>query len=58
MLELEDDDFELVEEQRDWHCGGYPPAISDRELSRLVDECTAELCDFDRVYGGYGYALR
>ncbi len=22
----------------------YPPAISDRELRRLVDECTEELC--------------
>ncbi len=24
--------------------GRFPPAISDAELARLVDECAAELC--------------
>lgn len=25
----------------------YPPAMSDRELRRLVDECTEELCQLE-----------
>ena len=54
MLEL--DDLELVEETYRRAPKGrrtkavqrrYPPAITDRELSRLVDECTAELCMTD-----------
>jgi|GEM_PF-2518562 len=44
---LDVDDLELVEETQRRarsYRRRYPPAISDRELSRLVDECTAELC--------------
>lgn len=46
-------DLELVEESADGGEGGhgFPPAISDRELSQLVDECTSELCQL----GMYGY---
>jgi hypothetical protein len=49
VLDLED--VELLEETRRRAVGRrlrehdlYPPAISDRELRRLVDECTEELC--------------
>ena len=47
VVMLDVDDLELVEETQRRarsYRRRYPPAISDRELSRLVDECTAELC--------------
>lgn len=54
IVVLELDDLEVIEEtarrapqrcamQRTYR---YPPAMSDRELRRLVDECTEELCSF------------
>lgn len=65
---LEIDDFELVEEPyrhpASWRASPagyrYPPAITDRELSRLVDECTEELCSLDRRggYRGWSCAIR
>lgn len=51
MLEL--DDVELVEDTACRH--RYPPAITDRELSRLVDECTEELCSLDLRNGYRGW---
>ena len=59
-MALELDDLELVEDTyRRGRVGRrYPPAISDRELSRLVDECTEELCSFDRRNGYRGWAFR
>ncbi len=62
IVVLELDDLEVIEEPagRAAQSVGmpgtrrYPPAMSDRELRRLVDECTEELCRF----GYRGYQLR
>lgn len=59
MLEL--DDLELIEEtarrapqrRAKPRARRYPPAMSDRELRRLVDECTEELCSLG--YRGYRF---
>lgn len=55
VLELRD--LELVEASP--HGGGddhgFPPAISDHELSQLVEECTYELCQLGYGYGSYRY---
>ncbi len=60
VLVLEIDDVELLEEPREvtrarpWRGHRFPPAISDRELSQLVDECTSELCQLGAYqYGAY-----
>ena len=56
VVVLELDDVELVEEPRDrrWRAHRFPPAISDWELSQLVDECTSELCQLSAYqYGAY-----
>lgn len=54
VLVLEIEDVELVEEPvaRGWRGHRYPPAISDWQLSQLVDECTSELCEL----GAYRYS--
>lgn len=54
VLVLELDDVELVEESRErgWRGHRFPPAMSDLELSQLVDQCTSELCDL----GAYRYS--
>lgn len=59
VLELNDEDFELVDELPSWRARRYPPAISDGELSRLVEECTAEIClhAYDLRYGSYAHAV-
>ena len=68
VVVLEIDDVELVEDtyrrsspRRASPVGHrYPPAITDRELSRLVDECTEELCSLDlrNGYRGWSGAFR
>lgn len=54
VLVLEIDDVELLDEPtRSGRRGHrFPPAISDWELSQLVDECTSELCQL----GAYRYS--
>lgn len=54
VLVLEIDDVELLDEPADGGRRGhrFPPAISDWELSLLVDECTSELCRL----GAYQYS--
>ena len=62
IVVLEIDDVELVEvveesTPRGWRGHRFPPAISDWELSRLVDECTSELCQLGaHRYGAYANA--
>lgn len=53
VLVLEMDDLELVDEpaRAGWRGQRFPPAISDSELTQLVDACTSELCQL----GAYQY---
>ena len=46
VMVLELDDLELLDEpvREGWRGHRFPPAISDSELSQLVDACTSELC--------------
>lgn len=56
VLVLEMEDVEWVEELADKRSRGhrFPPAMSDWELSQLVDACTSELCQLGAYpYGAY-----
>ncbi len=56
IVVLDAAEVELIEESihRVGCVDRFPPAISDWELSRLVDECTWELCQLGKYrYGRY-----